>query len=234
MTTPSLSIIFLMYNEEGNIGAALDQALEFGATDLDDFEIVVINDGSTDRGPAIVAERMATEPRIRLVNHEVNGGMGAGMRSGIAAAEKEYLCFFPADLQLEPIELRKMLPLLAGVDVVLTVYPHRHSTFGRAVMSRAFRDYLMLAANIQFQLEGLYLFPTALAKELLPKIACNTFFFSFELIQRALEGGATSALTTIEVKPRLSGSSKVTGFSRVKRVAGEVWAYRARRRNEGT
>jgi glycosyltransferase involved in cell wall biosynthesis len=230
---PSLSLVYLMYNEERNIGPVLDAAVAYADRALNEWEIVVVDDGSTDGGAAIVRARAAADERIRLVQHAQNGGMGAGMRTGIENARLEYLCFFPADGQLEPEELGKMIPLLAGADIVLTRYPQRHSTVARAVMSRAFRDYLMLAAGIRFELEGLYLYPVPLAKELAPRITCNTFFFSFELIQRGLERGATSVLTTIDVKPRLSGTSKVTGFTRIRRVADEVWAYRARRRAEG-
>lgn len=230
---PSLTLVYLMYNEEGNIARALDQALAFADSDLDDVEIIVVNDGSTDGGPAIVEQYQLRDPRVRLVHHMQNQGMGAGMRTGIRNASREYLVFMPSDCQLEPVELRKMLPLLGGADIILSVYPHRHSTFARAVMSRVFRDMMMLAADIHFQLEGLYLYPVELAKKLEPRITCNSFFFSFELIARGLEQGATSALTTIDVKPRHTGTSKVTGLKRIARVAREVLDYRRRRANEG-
>jgi hypothetical protein len=102
----------------------------------------------------------------------------------------------------------------------------------RLVMSRVFRGLLALAAGIRFELEGLYVYPTAVAQDLVPKIECETFFFSFELIQRGVERGLTIEQTVINVKPRLSGESKVANAKRVQRIVGEVQAYRRRRARE--
>lgn len=233
-STPSLSLVYLMYDEEENVGRVLDEALAYCRTELDDWEIIVVDDGSSDAGPDIVRALAADEPRLRLVQHETNLGMGAGMASGIAAGTKDVFCMFPADGQLAPTELRKMLPLLAGADIVLTVYPHRHSTAGRAVMSRVFRDVLALGAGMHFQLEGLYLFPMDAAKRIAPRVGAQTFFFSFELIQRGLEEGLTWALTTIDVRARLSGGSKVANVKRVRRIVDEVRDYRRRRASESS
>lgn len=229
---PSLSLVFLMYNEAENIGAVLQEALGYCRQELDDWEILVVDDGSTDDGPEVVRQFMADEPRIRLVQHEQNQGMGGGMRTGIAHVRHDYFVFFPADGQIDPWELTRMVPLLAGGDIVVSVYPHRHSTLQRAVMSRAFRDFMQFAANIRFQLEGLYLYPTAAAREFIPLVRGRTFFVSFDLIQRGVESGLRVVTTTIDVRPRLSGSSKVTKPGSILKVAREVWEYRERRRAE--
>ena len=229
---PSLSLVFLMYNEAENIGSVLQEALDYCRQELEEWEILVVDDGSTDSGPEVVRSFMADEPRVRLVQHEQNQGMGGGMRTGIAHARHDYFVFFPADGQIGPQELGKMVPLLAGGDIVVSVYPHRHSTLKRAVMSRAFRDFMQAAANIRFQLEGLYLYPTAAAREFIPRVHGRTFFVSFDLIQRGVESGLRIVTTTIDVRPRLSGSSKVTKAGSILKVAREVWEYRERRRAE--
>lgn len=229
---PSLSLVFLMYNEADNIGPVLQEALDYCRQELDEWEILVVDDGSTDNGAEVVRTLMADEPRIRLVQHEQNQGMGGGMRTGVANVRTDYLVFLPADGQIDPWELSKMVPLLAGGDIVLSVYPHRHSTVKRAIMSRAFRDFMQFAANIRFQLEGLYLYPTAAAREFMPKVTGRTFFVSFELIQRAIESGLSVVMTTIHVRPRMSGNSKVTSPWAILKVAREVWEYRERRKGE--
>jgi glycosyltransferase involved in cell wall biosynthesis len=229
---PSLSLVFLMYNEAENVGHVLQEALAYCRQELDEWEILVVDDGSTDSGAEVVRSLMADEPRIQLVQHEQNQGMGGGMRTGIAHARCDYFVFLPADGQIDPWELRKMVPLLAGGDIVVSIYPHRHSTFRRAVMSRAFRDFMQYAANIRFQLEGLYLYPTTEARELMPLVKGRTFFVSFDLIQRGIERGLTVVMTTIDVRPRLSGHSKVTKTSSILKVAREVWEFRERRRTE--
>jgi len=152
------------------------------------------------------------------------------MASGIRHATKDYFVFLPSDGQVEAVELRKMLPMLADAEVVLTVYQRRADTRTRIVMSRGFRGFLRVAAGIRFELEGLYLFPTSLARELVDEVRGDTFFFSFQLIQGAIERGARTTLTTIVCKPRLAGASKVANPKRIKKIVGEVMDYRRRRR----
>ena len=226
---PSLTLVYLMYDEEENIAAVLYEGMAFASAELPDWEIVVVDDGSSDGGAAVVEAVAAREPRVRLVRHPRNLGMGAAMRTGIEASTKEYFTLLPADGQIEAEELRKMVPLLAGCEVVLTIYERRADTLKRRVMSRMFRDYLMVAAGIAFELEGLYLYPTALAQEVLPQIGAQTFFFSFELIQHAVERRVPIATTTIVCKPRLHGESKVVSPRRIWGVSSEVWKYRQRR-----
>jgi len=229
---PSITLVYLMYNEAPNIAAALREGVAYARAAHDVWEIVVVDDGSTDEGAAIVEALAADEPKIRLVQHPRNLGMGAGMRTGIAAASMEYFCFLPSDLQVEAIELAKMVPHLERAPIVLTVYERRADTWVRRGMSRGFRVFLMAAAGMRFSLEGLYLFPTELGAEIAPCVGASSFFFSFELIQRALERGVAVANETIVCKPRVAGHSKVANPRRVARIVGEVMAYRRRRRAE--
>lgn len=232
LRVPSLTLVYLMFNEEQNIGPVLDDGVAWLDAHVDDWQIVVVDDGSSDGSADVVRARADAEPRIELVQHGRNRGMGAGMRTGINHASKDHFVIFPADGQLEPVELEKLMPLLDRADIITSVYPHRHSTMVRLVMSRVFRGLLALAAGIRFELEGLYVYPTAVARELVPKIECETFFFSFELIQRGVERGLTIEQTVINVKPRLSGESKVANAKRIQRIFGEVHAYRQRRAAE--
>lgn len=232
-TPPSLSLIYLMFNEEENIVPVLQEGIAWALANLSTWEIVVIDDGSTDQGAARVRELAATEPRIRLVQHPENRGMGGAMKTGVTHARCDYFVFLPSDGQVEARELSKMVPLLIGTDIVLTVYERRADTLQRILMSRALRDYMLVAARIRFLLEGLYLYPTKLAQELVPSIPADSFFFSFELVQRGLDRGQRYVITVITCKPRLSGSSKVTGYKRIFRVGRDVWDYRQRRLSEG-
>jgi hypothetical protein len=115
---------------------------------------------------------------------------------------------------------------------VLTTYLRRADHLGRKVMSRGLRWLLRAAAGIRFELEGLYLYPTAVARELLPRIGSSSFVFSFELIQRGVERGLTTETIQIRCLPRMAGESKVVSVPRIRRVATEVFAYRQRRLDE--
>jgi glycosyltransferase involved in cell wall biosynthesis len=227
---PSLSIVLLMYDEEGNIAAVLDETLAFAREAFSDFEILVVDDGSTDRGSDVVREYAVREPRVRLVSHDRNRGMGAGMRTGIRNARMPLLVFNAADGQVAAAEIGKLLPLLGRADVVLSTYGNRRETWARELVSRAFRLYLRAVAGIRFELQGLYLYPTRVARELEPLIAADTFFFSFELIERGVERGLVTATTEMTCRPRTRGSSKIFNARRIVRVGREAARYGLARR----
>lgn len=234
MQHPSLSLIYLCLNEERSLPTTLDEALAFCRATLTDWEILVVDDGSTDESAAIVRRYAANDPRIRLLQHDRNRGMGAGLRTGIAACSKDYFCMLAADGQIPAAELAKMLPALAQAPIVLSTYGNRPNNWLRTAISRGFRLYMRALVGVSFALEGTYLFPTALARDEigLDRIGAETFFFSFELIAHALQRGWRVADTTIASLPRTDGTpSRVANLKQIKRVAGEVLAFRARERS---
>jgi glycosyltransferase involved in cell wall biosynthesis len=232
---PSLSLICLCYNEAEALPAVLEEAQAFGHSALADWEILVVDDGSTDGSAAIVEGFAAREPRVRLLRHARNLGMGAGLKTGIAAATKEYFCLLAADGQIPAAEVGRLLPLLATAPIVLSTYGNRPNGLVRTAMSRGFRLFMRLLVGVSFRLEGTYLFPVALAREGigLDRIGASTFFFSFELIARALQRGYPVANAVIASRPRTSGGrSRVATPARIRRVAGEVLALRRRLQSE--
>jgi glycosyltransferase involved in cell wall biosynthesis len=224
-SAPSLSVVLLAYDEEENLRGAVEETVAFLERSVSDWELTVVDDGSTDRTAAIAGELAERWERVRLVRHGANRGMGAGMRTGIAAATKDYFVFNAADGQIPAAELGKLLPLLERADIALSTYSNRRESFARELVSRGFRAYLAIVAGIRFELQGLYLYPAEVARELAPLIAADTFFFSFELIQRGIERGLTTATTRIECRPRAAGSSKIFNLARVRRVGGESLRY---------
>lgn len=228
--SPSISLIFLMFNEETNIASVLQDAISYCKSALHDWELLVIDDGSTDRSAEIVKAIQKDTPQIRLIQHQKNQGMGAGMTTGVQNAEKKYFIFFPADGQVAPVELNKMIPLLQKTEIVLTTYTNNR-TFSRRITSQTLRIFMKLLVGIDFKLQGLYLFPTQLAVSLLPKIKSKTFFFSFELIHRAVGKGALFSNTELICLPRISGKSKIFNVQRIKKVAFEVIRYAKNKHN---
>ncbi len=236
MNQPSLSLIYLCLNEERSLPAVLQEAQDYASSRLADWEILVVDDGSTDRSAQIIGEFAQKEPRIRLLQHPRNLGMGAGLRTGIAASTKDYFCMLAADGQIAPSQIDRMLPALAQAPIVLSTYFRRPDEWYRVVLSRGFRVYMRGAVGVSFALEGTYLFPTKLAREEigLDAIGAETFFFSFELVARALQRGWKVADTVIECRPRSDGTpSRIANLKQVQRVATEIWRFRQRLQAEG-
>ena len=118
---PEVSFVLPAYNEEARLPAGLDRVVAFLAAQDFDSEVVVADDGSRDRTPDIVRERMASlPPRVcmRLVQHPTNLGKGAAIRTGMLAAAGQYIFFMDADLATPPEESLKLLThLREGVPV---------------------------------------------------------------------------------------------------------------------
>ena len=221
----NLSVALLMFNEVGTIGAVLDETVAFCRENLDEFEIIVVDDGSTDGSAEVVRNWMEREPCIQMASHPVNLGIGAGVRTAIGRAEKAHFLFNAADGQIPAAEIGRLLPCLDQADLALSTYGNR-LPLGRALLSRGFRAYLSVLAGIYFGLQGLYIVPTQIAKEIVPHIRANTFFLNFELIQRCLDRGLTAATCEVNCHPRKEGASKVLNVKRIARVAFEVARFR--------
>ena len=133
----SLSIVLLAYNEEALIRSAIEDARRFCQLLGCDYEIIVVDDGSSDRTRDEIEK--ARKPDLRLVAHETNLGMGASMRDGYAAATKDFLVHLPGDRQVRPQALATFLPHASGDVIVISEYDEPPSGWKRAVMSSVFR-----------------------------------------------------------------------------------------------
>src|ERR1019366_4548613 len=94
-----LSLVLPAYNEEAGIRQAVVEADDALAALCDDYEILVVDDGSRDATAAITAEEAAIRQRVRLLRHPTNKGYGAALRTGFEAARFELVAFTDADSQ---------------------------------------------------------------------------------------------------------------------------------------
>jgi len=117
--TPRVSIILPAYNHETYVGAAIQSAL---AQTLDDFELIIINDGSTD-GTGMVIEQFA-DPRIRYFCQE-NQGLSAALNRGLSLARGEYFGFLPSDDVYEPEKLARQVAYLDAHPGIGLVFSHQ-------------------------------------------------------------------------------------------------------------
>ena len=115
----SISIFFPAYNDEGTITKMVTNALTVLSSLSSDYEVLVVNDGSTDRTPAILDELGRTDPHIRIIHHRSNKGYGAALRTGFSHASKDLVFYTDGDGQYDVRELAALLPLMTpAVDIV--------------------------------------------------------------------------------------------------------------------
>jgi glycosyltransferase involved in cell wall biosynthesis len=119
MTQPKLlSIVLPCFDEEPNVVAAVAEARRAGERFAFTYEVIVVDDGSSD-GTRAVAERLASEDtHVRVVAHDVNRGYGAAVRSGITASTGDWILLTDGDLQFDLSELEAFLPLIEANDLV--------------------------------------------------------------------------------------------------------------------
>lgn len=113
-----LSIVLPAYDEEGNIVEAVQRAGRVASRLCDDYEIIVVDDGSRDSTARLVRSISAQDSRVRLVAHETNRGYGEALRTGFRASRMDLVFFTDADNQFDMYELSKFLPWIDKVDVV--------------------------------------------------------------------------------------------------------------------
>jgi len=127
----SLSVVLPAYNEEQIIARTVSDILDVFHGWIKDFEVIVVNDGSTDQTASIVAAMGEKDSHIRLITHSVNQGYGAALVSGFAAATKELTFFMDSDGQFNIRDLTTFFPFIAAYDAVIGYRIDRQDTWIR-------------------------------------------------------------------------------------------------------
>jgi glycosyltransferase involved in cell wall biosynthesis len=131
-----LSIVLPAHNEESNVAAAIEHAVKAASRLCSDYEIIIVDDGSTDTTAEVVRAEAAADPHVRLVSHEKNRGYGEALHTGFRAATKDLVFFTDADNQFDFEELEKFLPLSDRVGVVAGYRKVRQDPWRRRFTAR--------------------------------------------------------------------------------------------------
>jgi len=120
ISSPSISVFFPAFNDARSIVKLVADALVVLPTLTDDYEIIVVNDGSTDETDEVLRRLEAEHENVlRVVRHETNQGYGAALQSGFGAARKDLVFYTDGDGQYDVREITKLFPLLTEkVDAV--------------------------------------------------------------------------------------------------------------------
>jgi glycosyltransferase involved in cell wall biosynthesis len=127
----SLSAIMPAHNEEVAIAETVHTVIDALDMWLEDFEVIVVDDGSQDRTGAILDTIAESNPRLRVIHHAVNQGYGAALISGFEAATKNMAFFMDSDGQFDIQDLRRFFPLIKKYDAVLGYRVNRQDTWVR-------------------------------------------------------------------------------------------------------
>ncbi len=230
-----LSIFFPMWNEEEYIERALTSAREACAMLLDegeiaDYELIIVDDASTDSTGAMADAFAAEDPRVTVVHHPVNRKLGGSIKSGFAAATGDLVLYTDADLPFDMDELQKACRVMRHYDAdivsayrfdrtgegyVRTVYSFFFNTIVRIMFGLKMRD-----VNFAFKLCRRRIFDHI-------ELKSEGSFIDAELVIRAQKLGFSVVQFGVDYFPRTRGVSTLSSPSVIVKILREMRELRA-------
>lgn len=231
--TPELSVILFAYNEASNMTLVLDDfgawAERFGPERI---ELLVVDDGATDGTGELAKRYLQSKARYRwqLLRHPQNCGIGAALRTGIAAAQGTWVSFLPADGQISAFALTTLYGATKGAAgetppvAVFSEYGARDDGALRALLSAGVRGLITAVHQVRLRSDGPYLFRRTLFDA--NQLRSTSFFLNFEFPIRLMQSGLPTKRVVIHCAPRASGHSKCANWRRSAWVARELLTMR--------
>src|SRR5262245_59891069 len=167
MPLMSLSVIVTAMNEEGNLGPTIDSVLSAVATPFFDYEIIIIDDGSTDRTGALADALADRNPRIRVHHQPRNLGLDSAYLKGIELATKDYMCWVSGNNMMPADALREIYGRIGEADLILGYPVADIRRKRRRWLSRAFVQLLNVVFGVRLHyFTGPCVFRSAAGKSL--------------------------------------------------------------------
>ncbi len=131
----SVSAFFPAHNEVENIAPLTEKTVRVLSEHLDDFEVLIINDGSTD-GTKEKADELAEKyPEVKAIHHQINRGYGGAVKTGIASCTKEWIFFTDGDGQFDTNEIPLLLEHTGEYDAVVGYRMNRQDPIHRKLFA---------------------------------------------------------------------------------------------------
>jgi glycosyltransferase involved in cell wall biosynthesis len=222
-----LSIFFPAYNDAGTIASLVIEARKTAQRLTSDFEIIVVNDGSADMTGEIADELARTYPEVRVVHHAGNRGYGGALRSGFAAATRDFVFYTDGDAQYDPTELSSLWSgMRDDVDLVNGYKISRSDPLHRIVIGRVYHHTVTILFGLRvrdvdcdFRLMRRAIFDRVFLER-------NSGVICLEMMKKIQDAGFRIAEVPVHHYHRAFGRSQFFNIRRLARTAvdvGRLW-----------
>jgi glycosyltransferase involved in cell wall biosynthesis len=224
---PGLSIFFPAYNDAGTIASLAIVAHMTARTLTDDYEVIVVDDGSPDHTGALLDEMAGHFPWLKVVHHAKNRGYGGALRTGFETASKELVFYTDGDAQYDPREMALLWKELSpAVDFVNGRKISRHDPLHRIVIGRLYHWFVKAAFGLRlsdvdcdFRLMRRSVFDRV-------RLTRSSGVICVELMKKVQDHGYHLAEVPVHHFHRSYGKSQFFNFRRVGRTLldlGRLW-----------
>ncbi len=229
----SISVFFPFYNEEVNIENTTNEALAFLPEISDDFEVILVNDGSADRTGEIADRLAGDNDKVRACHHEINQGYGTALRTGFEAASKEWVFYTDGDGQFDIHELALLLPLAGEYDIVSGYRMNRQDNFVRRL--NAFCWGKLVKTVLGFRCRDVDSAFKLYRREIFDHIDLRSTgaLIDAEILARAHHAGYTLTEAPVHHRPRLAGTQTGANIRVIARAFKELIKLRKNIRSGG-
>jgi dolichol-phosphate mannosyltransferase len=210
LRSDQISLVMPAFNEEAVIVQAVREAELALSGRFDDFEVLIVDDGSSDRTAEFVASLLAVCPHTRLIRHSANRGYGAALRTGFERARFDLVAFTDADCQFHLAELVTLARLAHAYPIVAGYRVNRQDSRQRCFFSWGYNllARMLLRTGLRDVDCALKVFRWEALSQILPET--SGFFVNTEMMARARQLGLDVLEHPVAHRPRASGESKVS------------------------
>ncbi len=230
----SISVVLPMYNEEKNAEKAVESLDRVLSGAFDDYEILVVESGSTDLTVEI-ADRLAdSNPRVRVI-HQINReGLGSAIRLGFANARKDYILYIDSDEPFDVEEIAGVIPLLDPERALIGYRIGERESFKRKLFSRVYNTLVELVfrlgvRDVNFSMK---LIPRNQLQKL--DLRANGCFYDAELIAELKRAGTPITEVGFEYNQRQYGMSSLDRLPVILDILWEMLVYLFRKKRRVT
>ena len=219
----AISFVLPAYNEEENIEKAIENTVTIADRHCSAYEIIVVDDGSSDRTAELVAGAADAHPEVRLIKHPTNLGYGQALRSGFADARLDFVFYTDADNQFDMNELPLLLAWAGRADVVAGFRRVRQDPFMRRANAWAWNR--LVRALFYVPVRDIDCAFKLYRREPLAAIEIESggAMIDTEIMVKLARRGSAIVEVAVTHLPRTAGTARGAKLEVILRALGEVW-----------